>query len=77
MIIESGDSLESTHLRLEIVSASSMPNVTFDRHYDVSQSLDMSNNSPSLSVSSRFVWTEVGGSLSLNSRRSLVFQSKN
>ena len=39
VIAESGDSLESTHLRLEIVSASSMPNVTFDRHYDVSQSV--------------------------------------
>ena len=32
MITESGDSLESVHLRLEIVSALSMLNVVFDRH---------------------------------------------
>ena len=39
MIIGSGDSLESTPLRLEIVSASSRPDVVFDRHYDVSLSI--------------------------------------
>ena len=41
MIIESDDSLRSVHLHLEIVSASFMPDVVYDRHYSVSLSVDI------------------------------------
>ena len=76
-VIESYDSLGPTRLHLEIVSASAMPGVDFDRHYDVSPSLDLVKNSLSLLNSFHSEWTLVAGSLRLTSRRSLELRLMN